>query len=474
VGEHGGKTDPLSGAAEAIERAWGVVTDAVVTYEGRPVGTVAACDPETEAENYDQVFVRDFFVSGLGFLVRGEFDIVRNFLLLVADLQSTTERKACFEPGKGLMPASFSVHGDGGRQAITADFGERAIGRVAPVDSGFWWLYLLRAYVEASGDHAFLREGRVQEAVGLILDLALTVRYDMAPTMLVPDGGYTIDRRLGVYGYPIDIQALFYAALRAALEVLPDDSRHVDPVAQRVEHLTYHLRKYYWLDFRQLNRVYRFRVEEYGEEVVNAFNIYPESIPKWVFDWMPDDGGYFLGNLGPGRMDARFFAQGNLLAVLSGLADTGQGRALFDLYAARWDDLAGAMPLRLCWPALEGRDWEVLTGADRKNEPWSYHNGGSWPFLLWALVAAALRHDGVDLARRALEQAAARVDVDGWPEYYDGPLGRLVGKEARAPQTWTAAGFAVACAMLRRPEHTALVTFGRSPGETAGRLYRAT
>lgn len=33
-----------------------------------------------------------------------------------------------------------------------ADFGESAIGRVAPVDSGFWWIILLRAYTKSTGD----------------------------------------------------------------------------------------------------------------------------------------------------------------------------------------------------------------------------------------------------------------------------------------------------------------------------------
>ncbi|KAL8115399.1 hypothetical protein AgCh_022039 [Apium graveolens] len=47
----------------------------------------------------------------------------------------------CFCPGKGLMPACFKIittpHKDGkGEERLDADFGESAIGRVAPVDSG--------------------------------------------------------------------------------------------------------------------------------------------------------------------------------------------------------------------------------------------------------------------------------------------------------------------------------------------------
>ena len=49
----------------------------------------------------------------------------------------------CYSPGQGLMPASFKVRSvplDGNNEAfeevLDPDFGESAIGRVAPVDSG--------------------------------------------------------------------------------------------------------------------------------------------------------------------------------------------------------------------------------------------------------------------------------------------------------------------------------------------------
>lgn len=49
----------------------------------------------------------------------------------------------CYSPGQGLMPASFKVKTvplDGSNEAfedvLDPDFGEAAIGRVAPVDSG--------------------------------------------------------------------------------------------------------------------------------------------------------------------------------------------------------------------------------------------------------------------------------------------------------------------------------------------------
>lgn len=50
----------------------------------------------------------------------------------------------CYSPGQGLMPASFKVRtvaidGDTQEEVLDPDFGESAIGRVAPVDSGLFF-----------------------------------------------------------------------------------------------------------------------------------------------------------------------------------------------------------------------------------------------------------------------------------------------------------------------------------------------
>lgn len=448
---------------QLLAAAWDELEKSVMLYRGEPVGTVAARDTEVDALNYDQCFTRDFAVSAVAFLVRGRTEIVRNFLTILVELQSRDKHLRCFRPGQGLMPASFAVEKRGSEEVLVPDFGEHAIARVAPVDSGLWWLILLGAYARATGDVSLARTSEFQRAIRLVIEMTLVPRFDMYPTMLVPDGGYMIDRRMGVYGYPFDIQALLFAALSAARELLVDGDPLIEAVTERLGHLTYHLRRYYWLDFERLNEIYRFKVEEYGKESVNIFNIYPDSIPSWVMSWLPTKGGYFAGNLGPGRMDFRYFAQGNLMAAMTSLASDEQTAAIMDLMEARWDDLVGRMPMKLCFPALEGRDWRTLTGADPKNSPWSYHNGGNWPFLVWLLAAAAIKAGRQELAGRALDIAASRIAMQHWPEYYDGRDGRLIGKEARVFQTWSIAGFVAAHEMLAEPRQVSLFGYEESP-----------
>jgi hypothetical protein len=57
-----------------------------------------------------QVFVRDFVPSALAFLMNGEPEIVKNFLLKTLRLQSIEKRIDCFTLGEGVMPASFKVN----------------------------------------------------------------------------------------------------------------------------------------------------------------------------------------------------------------------------------------------------------------------------------------------------------------------------------------------------------------------------
>ncbi|KAI7995863.1 Alkaline/neutral invertase CINV2 [Camellia lanceoleosa] len=186
----------------------------------------------------------------------------------------------------------------------------------------------------------------------------------------------------GIYGYPIEIQALFFFTLRCAQQMLKPEGggkELIEQIDKRITALSFYIQNYYWLDFTQLNTIYRYRTEEYSHTAVNKFNVIPESIPDWVFDFMPLRGGYFIGNVSPARMDFGWFLVGNCSAILSSLATPAQATAILDLIEERWEDLIGEMPLKITYPALEGHQWRIVIGCDPTNTRWSYHNGGTWP-----------------------------------------------------------------------------------------------
>ncbi|KAK9938796.1 hypothetical protein M0R45_015516 [Rubus argutus] len=444
------------------DEAWTLLKNSMVYYCNNPIGTIAANDPSaTSTLNYDQVFIRDFIPSGIAFLLKGEYDIVRNFILHTLQLQSWEKTMDCYSPGQGLMPASFKVRtvpleGDdyATEDVLDPDFGEAAIGRVAPVDSGLWWIILLRAYGKCSGDLSVQERVDVQTGIKMILKLCLADGFDMFPTLLVTDGSCMIDRRMGIHGHPLEIQALFYSALLGAREMLAPEDASADlmqALKNRLVALSFHIREYYWIDMRKLNEIYRYKTEEYSYDAVNKFNIYPDQIPSWLVDFMPSKGGYLIGNLQPAHMDFRFFSLGNLWSIASSLATLDQSHAILDLIEAKWEELVADMPFKICYPALEGREWQIITGSDPKNTPWSYHNGGSWPTLLWQLTVACIKLNRPEIASKAIELAEKRLSLDKWPEYYDTKRARFIGKQAQLYQTWSVAGYLVAKLLLADP-----------------------
>jgi hypothetical protein len=447
---------------QAEKEAWKLLESSVIYYQGRPVGTVAACDSSQPALNYDQVFIRDFVPSALLFLIHGETDIVRNFLEETLKLQPKERQFNAYKPGRGLIPASFKVVIEDGKEVLQADFGEHAIARVTPVDSCLWWIILLHAYVKATKDISLALQPEFEEGIILIMELCLATRFDMYPTLLVPDGACMIDRRMGIFGYPLEIQVLFYTALLAAREILvctnTDDI--VEAIDNRLVILSEHIREHYWIDIHRLNIIYHFKGEEYGEKAINQFNIYSDSIPyEELGRWLSRKSGYLAGNVGPSQLDTRFFSLGNLMAIICSLASKQQSQAIMNLIEERWDDLVADMPMKIAFPALQQDEYKIITGCDPKNIPWSYHNAGSWPVLTWFLTAAAIKTNRINIAYKAIQIAQARLSEDGWCEYYDTTRGLLIGKEARRYQTWTITGFLLAKELLRNPGSLDLISF---------------
>ena len=441
----------------AVEQAYEILEDSIMYHNGQPIGTVAALPSKRTmaAENYNECFVRDFIPSALVFLSDGRHEIVRNFLETVLTLRTRRRMVAGHEIQPGVMPASFQVVKEDGTEHVQADFGERAIGRVAPVDSMMWWMILLYVYVQSTGDKAFAQRSEFQDTMKQILHLCLKDTFEVSPALLVPDACSMIDRRMGIYGHPLEIQALFYGMLRIIHSLFiaktDEDKSLLATAITREKALLNYVRIFYWLDIDRLNEIHRYTTEEFGIDSINVLNIYPESIPEWLVDWLPDESGYLVGNVGASRLDFRYFSLGNFLSILFGLTSDIQAAQIMRLHELRWDDLIGSMPVKICYPAMEGLEWQVRTGSDPKNVPWSYQNGGNWPVLLWPFVASSLKTGRGDLAERAIQIAVSRLVDNDWPEYYDGRTGKLIGRRSNFKQVWSATSLILSKKILDDP-----------------------
>lgn len=430
---------------------------AIVYFQGMPIGTVAAIpqkkqiytdhhlqeiapDPDL---NYNEIFIRDNIPVMIFFLLDNRADIVKNFLNTCLQLQSQEPRTM------GIFPTSFYID----RDHLVADYGQRAIGRVVSVDATLWWAILAHAYVNKTGDRAWLEQESVQLGIRHLLGLILQPSFREDPTLHVPDGAFMIDRPLDVWGSPLEIQVLLYGALMACVNLVTEDSLVKSALARAIN-LRRYIRKHYWLNSRIVQTLRRRPTDQYGDDISNEYNIRTETVPHWLQTWLGADGGFLIGNIRTGRPDFRFFTLGNCLAAIFDIVSHPQQRSLFNLILKNQVDLISEMPLRICHPPLDEIDWQTKTGYDPKNRPWCYHNAGHWPCLLWFLVVAVLRHQNHFLDRRyskvylpmqellnqAYLQHTEKLYSQKWPEYFDGPTGVWMGQQSRIYQTWTIAG----------------------------------
>jgi hypothetical protein len=449
---------------------------ALVKFRGEHVGTVAAIPRHAGQDlNYNEIFIRDNVPTMIFLLLDGKSEIVRYFLDTCLELQSQQF------PTVGIFPTSF-VEVDG---EIAVDYGQRAIGRVCSVDATLWWPILAYIYVQWTQDRAWASQPSVQLGLQKFLDLILHPTFRDAPTLYVPDGAFMIDRPLDVWGTPLEIQVLLYGALKSSAALIACDLEKSGYFSHKSEQLyTFfqqqqieklessinwllqlrsYLLKHYWINSNSVQTLRRRPTEQYGDRILNEYNIQTETVPNWLQDWLGDRGGYLIGNIRTGRPDFRFFSLGNCLGAIFDVISPAQQRSFFHLILRNKTELFSEMPLRICHPPIEDINWQSQTGYDRKNLPWSYHNGGHWPCLFWFLVIAMLRQkpemEEVDrLLKKYYKVFLKRLPRQKWAEYFDGPTGLWVGQQARSYQTWTIVGFLLVHHFLRvNPEDSKIM-----------------
>ena len=136
-------------------------------------------------------------------------------------------------------------------------------------------------------------------------------------------------------------------------------------------------------------------------------------------------------------------AFGNILAILTGLADRAQAQRVVRALRQRGAD--DGYPLRaLCDPVPEDSYlWRPYMLRHRQNLPWQYHNGGIWPFVgaFWVLALKAA--DDEPGAWAALERVAEVNALARWrfSEWLHGQTLKCAGM---AGQSWNAAAFLMA------------------------------
>jgi hypothetical protein len=155
---------------------------------------------------------------------------------------------------------------------------------------------------------------------------------------------------------------------------------------------------------------------------------------------------YYLPFLGFRAAGEWFDSLGNLLAVLSGVADERKTPVILDFIENH--AMAGA-PLRSLTPAIQpgDPDWRDYYGA--LNQPHCYHNGGVWPFIGGFYVAALVKGGRLKEAAAALERLTALNRAGDFNEWHHGESFAPMGVNTQA---WSAGMYLFACECVSRSE----------------------
>jgi hypothetical protein len=153
---------------------------------------------------------------------------------------------------------------------------------------------------------------------------------------------------------------------------------------------------------------------------------------------------YYLPYLGFRAVGEWFDSLGNLLAILSGVADETKTAIILDFMERYAMALA---PVASLTPVIEPGhpDWRDYYGM--LNVPHHYHNGGVWPFIGGFYVAALVKAGRLDAAAQALDRLTALNRAGQFNEWHHGQTHEPMGVTLQA---WSAGMYVFACECVKR------------------------
>lgn len=364
---------------------------------------------------YPQVWARDAAITSLGALLTGE-------KMLIDCVRASLDTLGRHQSELGMVHLNVDTR-----------TGEVTTENAGAVDANLWFLLAHDAYLEVTGDTAFISDAwpRLERA-------STWLRYqDMNGCGLleVPEAGDWADLYSVRYNVLYD-NVLYVAALRATARLAEAAGRDpagyfgtADDVARKINLLM-------WLDRPWDGHAFGEQLEELKALRLEWFLLYQNTATQ-------TEKPYYLPWTGFREFGDVFDAFGNCLAILTGVADEPKREAILThAHAVGADD---PYPIKAFYPPIfpGDRDWREYFRSRNLNLPFQYHNGGIWPFL-GGFYVASLQHAGrSESALQNLELLAGANEAgkaQSWEfnEWLHGLSGRPMGHPLQA---WSAAMF---------------------------------
>ncbi len=240
-------------------------------------------------------------------------------------------------------------------------------------------------------------------------------------------------------GKGLYLNCLYVLALRRAAELFEGDEG--DRLRRRAAVVAERINAYFW--YAGDGNTWRHISHTFSTESTPLRDSMGRSREMPVKRYLTDER-YYLPYLGFRSLGEWFDSFGNILAILSGVADRQRSDIILDFISRHSLDL---WPLRSLTPAVRpgDSDWRDYYGS--LNAPHHYHNGGAWPFLGGFYVAALVKAGRTETAETALRRLAELNQCGQFNEWHHGETGAPMGAQ---DQAWSAGMYLLACECVRR------------------------
>lgn len=367
---------------------------------------LSAAEPKENLEkNYDTLFTRDIAICTLGMVDSGNKELIalaKKSLDALGDAQSE----------KGQLPFN-----------TVPETGWTHWWMPGTIDGTVWWPIAVLNLVKQTGDTEYLNKHkkRIEKAFTW-----LTYQDTNNDDLLEQSESAGWDDEMPRMGLVLNTNCLWYwlVNLRIEVEGKTEFTKLRNTIHEGVNTML-------WVHKRDDNNFDYIPNNDYTKK-----NIVASNMIEWVnarVVYLP----HYLGFLSHKTYEMRCETFGNILACLTGIADSEKADMITNHIVRA--GINKPYPVKVMYPPIYPgeEDWREYMQKGRQNYPWQYHNAGIWPFVGGFWVKWLAQHDK-ELAETELEKLAEANSLHDWEfnEYLHGQHATPMGI---AKQAWSMA-----------------------------------
>ena len=371
-----------------------------------------------QLKGYPQVWARDSMITALGALQVSDGRIINSIKASVNTLINMQSKLGC-------IPNNVDV------KSLKANF-------QAYADGGLWVIIGCASVYKQTGDRDFLKQ--VYPAIKQILNwYSYQDVYHIGLLNIAEASDW--EDLFAVRGIGLYVNVLYFMALKNAGIIAAElnDKESAEEYNKHAESVGTHINNYLWYNGdKSIIGHISFHFGTASERITEINNLGMENIfPK---DYNSTEKSYYLPYISFRDFGNWFDSFGNLLSIISGVADEGRTEKILGLINEF--NVARPYPIKAIYPAINRgeKDWRYYYEYGGLNLPNQYHNGGIWPFLGGFYVAALVkagRYAEAGNALRSLAELNKKGITNAWEfnEWFHGKSGEPRGM---AEQAWSA------------------------------------